>query len=483
MGHGGVRWFLGWAALSLGVAVVQVRLDIAARRDAFQADARTAHRLLGQRAAQHEAILATLVLLGPGADDAAARLPALYPQVLQVLQRGRDGVWPDEALARAEAASRQAGRPAVSRVDPALGQFDLVLGGEPVSYALRLALEGWVPWADWPFARAGAVRADLLFENEAMALQAGQPSSAWAGGVTPGFVFNKALDLPGHPFMLRLQRPTGPADWPWLQMAASALTLALLMLLAATLHRQRQRRRSVEQLLRLARVSRLNTLGELAAGLAHELNQPLTAVIASTQAARRLLDEDPPPRADLLDALERARSQARRAADVVARLRRMVERPADASTLQPVALDALARQVMSLLQPALQSAGVRTEIETAALSVRGDSTSIEQILHNLIDNALQALLEVPAGQRRLQLTLAARDGRAVLALYDSGPGIAAQVLPHLFEPFNTSKPDGLGLGLSLCASLAAAMDGQLTAHNRAQGGASFELELPLATPP
>ena len=477
---------MGWVVLSLALGALQVRLDIAARRDAFQVDARTAHRLLGQRAAQHEAILATLVLLGPGADaadTASARLPALYPQVLQVLQRSREATWPDEALARAEAASRKAGRPAVARVDPALGQFDLVLGAEPVSYALRLALEGWVPWSDWPFARGGAVRADLLFDAQVLPLQEGQASSIWAGGVTPGFVFSKALDLPGHPFVLRLQRPTGPANWPWLRLAATTAALALLMLLAATLHRQQQRRRSAEQLLRLARVSRLNTLGELAAGLAHELNQPLTAVIASTQAARRLFDEDPPPRADLLDALERARSQARRAADVVARLRRLVERPADASALQPVALDALVRELMRLLQPLLRSAGVRPELALAALTVRGDPTAIEQILHNLVDNALHALQDRPAGQRQLRLTLAERDGRAVLGLHDSGSGIAPQVLPHLFEPFNSSKPDGLGLGLSLCVTLAAAMDGRLRAQNPSQGGACFELDLPLATPP
>lgn len=461
-----------------------VRADIAARREAFQADARTAHRLLSQRAAQHDAILATLVLLdpAPSVDHPSTRLPALYLQVQKVWRRTVDAAWPELSLALAEDLSRAAARPALASVDAASGRYDLVLAGAPASFALRIELDRWVPWSDWPFDREGAVKADLVHGTQRLPLQPGREAAGWHGGVTPGFVFEKLLDTPSQPFVLRVQRATGPADWPWAQLAAVALALAVLAATAAALQRQRQRRRQAEQLLRLARTARLNALGELAAGMAHELNQPLTAVIASTQAARRLLDDDPLPQATLQEALEHARDQARRAADVVARLRRLVERPDGASAARPVALGDAVRGALALLQPELRRLGLKPEIVDAGVSVMADPVALEQILHNLLNNALQAMDTVPAAQRRLQVMIDAREGRGALRLRDGGPGLAPEVLAHLFEPFTSTRPGGLGLGLglSLCESLAGAMGGTLAAQNVQPHGAEFRLELPLA---
>ena len=104
-------------------------------------------------------------------------------------------------------------------------------------------------------------------------------------------------------------------------------------------------------------------------------------------------------------------------------------------------------------------------------------------MHNLLNNALQAMQAMPAAQRRLQLHIGTTPGRGVLCLRDSGPGLASQVLDHLFEPFVSTRPGGLGLGLSLCANLASAMGGALSAQNMPSGGAEFRLELPLASPP
>jgi C4-dicarboxylate-specific signal transduction histidine kinase len=108
--------------------------------------------------------------------------------------------------------------------------------------------------------------------------------------------------------------------------------------------------------------------------------------------------------------------------------------------------------------------------------------ALEQIVHNLLTNALQALEAVPAAERRLAITAATDAGRGVLAVSDSGPGIAADALPRVFEPFFTTRPGGLGLGLSLCETLAAAMLGTLTCANVAPRGALFRLALPLAPP-
>lgn len=475
------RWLAIGVALSLGAGTLWVRSDIASRRESFQNDARAAHRLLSQRAAQHDAILDTLVLLDPGipGPHPSARLPALYPQVLQVWRRAADGTWHDPALGEAEVRSRASARAELANLHAAAGRYDLVLAGSPASYALRIELDRWVPWPEWPFDRHGPVRAELAQGDLRLPLQAGIEETGWRGGVTPGFVFEKALDTPSQPLVLRLQRATGPADWPWRPLAALTAALALTTWAAAALQRQRLRRQRAEQLLRLTRTARLNSLGELAAGMAHELNQPLTAVIASTQAARLLLDDEPLPRATLDEALARARDQARRAADVVARLRRLVERPQGAAANRPVALGDAVRGTLGLLQPELGRLALRPRIDDAGATVAADPVALEQILYNLLSNALQAMVDVPVAQRRLTVSIRAQDGRGLLRLRDGGPGLAPQVMAHLFEPFNSARPGGLGLGLTLCESLATTMGGTLTAQNLPRHGAEFVLTLPL----
>ena len=130
------------------------------------------------------------------------------------------------------------------------------------------------------------------------------------------------------------------------------------------------------------------------------------------------------------------------------------------------------------LGTALEAAG-DTEGALAAWRAALPPPGLRQILHNLLNNALQAMHAVPAAQRCLQLRIGIESGRGVLRLRDGGPGLTPDVLDHLFEPFFSTRPGGLGLGLSLCASLAGAMGGVLSAQNVAAGGAEFRLELPL----
>src|SRR5262249_13533548 len=119
-------------------------------------------------------------------------------------------------------------------------------------------------------------------------------------------------------------------------------------------------------------------------------------------------------------------------------------------------------------------------VEGEAPPVQADPVALEQILHNLVGNALRALEEVPAGERRLTLTAALENNQGIASVRDSGPGIAPEALPHVFEPFYTTHRGGLGLGLSLCETLAQAMDGALTVRNAAPHGAEFRLALPLS---
>jgi C4-dicarboxylate-specific signal transduction histidine kinase len=223
-------------------------------------------------------------------------------------------------------------------------------------------------------------------------------------------------------------------------------------------------------------------MGELAAGIAHELNQPLTAVIANTGAAARLLADDEPDLATARGAMTQAAAQARRAGDVLARLRRLIERPDTATALQPVVLAPLLERTCGLLAAEARAIAVEPHIDCvpADLAAQADPVALEQIVHNLLANALQALAQVPTHERRLTIEARASGRRVVLTVRDSGPGIALDALPHLFEPFFTTREGGLGLGLSLGESLALGMGGALTGGNDSPRGAWFRLELPIA---
>ena len=474
-------WGLGAAALGLAGAVALVRWDIAQRREAFQADARAAHRLLSQRAAQHEAVLATLVLLGPApaaGDSPEQRLPALYPQLLKVLRRDAGADWPDAALQAAEARSRNARHAVVAAFDAAAGRYTLLQAGTPASYALVIDAQRLAPWDTWPIARGGPAAVRLAFDGQLLVLQAPPDAALRPSGLTDGFVFAKTLALDSQPFELQLQQATGPAQWPWRGLLGWAALVGLSTALLAGWQRARAARRRAEEQLRFAQVARLNALGEMAAGLAHELNQPLTAVSANAQAARRLLDEDPPELDDARRALVAASEQARRAAEVVARLRRRLEAPEQAGAAGPVSLVDSAQQVLQLLEAEVQRHGVTVEVNGSSDPVRADPVALQQILHNLVSNALLALDEVPAAERRLSLQIEP----GAITVRDSGRGIAPELLPRLFEPFFTTraKGSGLGLGLSLCETLAQAMGGSLSAANAPPRGAAFRLTLPLA---
>jgi signal transduction histidine kinase len=472
-------WWLAGAALAVAGCVALAQAELSRQRDLFETDARIVHRLLSQRAVQHDAILATLALLqpAPGAAPAEQRLPALYPQILAVMRRDAQQAWPDAKLAAAEAESKRLRRPALASADLVAGRYEMVLASEPASFALRMDLKRVVPRSEWPMAiETSPVQVTLERSGQRFVVQ---PGRAAEGGWR--FGFHKALATDSQPFDVVAARTVGWGELPWGWMAAWTAGVAALVSALAAWQRQREGRRRAEELLRLGQVSRLNALGELAAGMAHELNQPLTAVLASAQAARRMLDDGSHEPAEIRSALDQAAGQARRASDVLARLRRSVERPDAGSALRPVDLHDAARGALDLLEPECTRRGVALKLEGASHArVSAEPVALEQIVHNLLLNALQALEQVPAHERELRVTVAAQDGRGVLEVADSGPGIAPDVLPRIFEPFFSTRRDGLGLGLSLCESLAAGMGGQLTAGSRDPRGAVLRLALPLA---
>jgi signal transduction histidine kinase len=479
-------WSLAAAVLVLAGSGWLVGSDVAARREAFDTDARIAHRLLSQQAVQHDAVLATLTLLQPAADAASPsdggpeqRLPALYPQVLKVTRRAGTGSWP-AAWAAAEAESARLQRAVLAESDLDRGRYTLLRAGVGASYALLIDAAATVPGAEWPLPRGGPVRALLRHGAQQWVIQPGDTApAAWH------FEARKRLAADSQPFELVVSQALHWRALPWLPLALWwALSAAALAALAAW-QRQRQATQRAQDLLRLGQVGRLNALGELAAGMAHELNQPLTAVLASTQAAQRLLGEDEPDLATVRQALLQSAQQARRAADVVGRLRRLVQPPDTTAAPQALGLQAAVRQVLYLLAPQIEELAVQVQSHEVpeGLQVLADPVALEQIVHNLVLNALQALERVPADTRRLVLAAVPDGARVHLHVQDSGPGFAPAALARAFEPFFTTRDGGLGLGLSLCETLAAGMGGALAARNRPEGGAQLTLTMPQAGGP
>lgn len=481
-------WLLAWLVAVLAGGVWLARAELDTLQADFDTEGRIAHRLLSQQVVQYDAVLSTLALLGGAQAPAAAerpeqRLGAVYPAILRVQQRAPGTEWTDAALVAVEATSRSRKAAVLSRVDLAAGRYQLLMAAEPASYALDIDLSAAVPWQEWPTdPRTAASRMVLTLDGHTFVLQPGRDATATGGW---HFSFRKTLASASQPFEVVATRRVGWAELPWAAMALWAAAVALALGMLRAWQRQRTGRRRAEELLRLGQVGRLNALGELAAGMAHELNQPLTAMLANTQAARRLLDDDPPDLATARGAMAQAADQARRAADVVARLRRAIERP----EAQPgerravVALQDVVRDALHLLEPecARRQVAVETAAGTEPVRVRADPVAVEQIVHNLLLNALQALETRPAdAPRRIRIAVLRQPGQGLLQIHDSGPGIAPELLARIFQPFVSTRPGGLGLGLSLSETLATGQGGSLAADNPPEGGARFTLALPLA---
>lgn len=478
-------WLLAWVVLALGGSAVLIRMELAQQREVFDTNARIAHRLLSQRVVQHDAVLATLALLalGDGTNRGEERLASVYPQIVSVQRRDGLAAWPGTQHNALDAESRRLGRAVLVDTDLAKGHYRVLLGAQPSSYLLTIDVRSMVPWSEWPMVpQTDSMRLTLEYGEQAIVLQQGSAAASARWGWD--FSARKILAAESQPLALQARRHVAWADLPWGRIAAWFLLCALLIKAVHAGVRQRDERYRAQELLRLGQVARLNTLGELAAGMAHELNQPLTAVLANTQAASRLLAEEEPELTTVRQAMQQAVGQARRASEVVGRMRSLVEQPGQGGVPQPLVLQEVARRALHLLEPEFAQRHVAPLVQApgAPIVVMAEPVALDQIVHNLLMNALQAMERTPAGARGVAVTLSADAAQGCLAVRDNGPGIPVDVLPHVFEPFFTTREGGLGLGLSLCETLAGAMGGAIAAHNRTPAGAEFVLSLPLQNP-
>jgi C4-dicarboxylate-specific signal transduction histidine kinase len=233
---------------------------------------------------------------------------------------------------------------------------------------------------------------------------------------------------------------------------------------------------------RLQHASRLGMLGELTASIAHEVNQPLGAILSNADAASMLLDHADPPLDEVREILADIRRDDLRAGEVIRQVRSMVAR----GDPPMVSLDpaALARGVAALVRHDCKRRSISLACETPARvpAIHGAKVQLEQVLLNLLLNAMDALKEAP--KREIRLTVETnRHGQVEISVCDSGPGIPAELSTRIFESFFSTKSDGMGLGLALSRSIAEAHGGQLTAENDPAGGARFRLTLPACHEP
>ncbi len=245
-----------------------------------------------------------------------------------------------------------------------------------------------------------------------------------------------------------------------------------------------ERRRAQDALLaaqsELAHAARVATLGELTASIAHEVNQPLTAVVTSGEAALRWLRRDPPNAREVETLLGRIVSEGQRAAGIVTRIRSFL-RKAPAVT-ESLSLAGLVEEAHRIVARELARARVTVVIESApdVAPVRGDRVRLTQVLVNLMVNAGQAMAGID-GVRRLTIRVRrAGEDQIAVEVLDTGPGLAEGDLARLFDPFFTTKAEGMGMGLAICRTTMEAHGGQLLAENQPGGGALFRLILPVA---
>jgi C4-dicarboxylate-specific signal transduction histidine kinase len=231
----------------------------------------------------------------------------------------------------------------------------------------------------------------------------------------------------------------------------------------------------------LAHLVRVGMLGQLSGSLAHELNQPLTAILANAQAALRFLKRDPVDHREVVAILEDIVADDKRAGEVIRRLRALFVR--GEARFDRVDLNEVVHAVTALVHSDLiaRNITVVTTLANDLPALGGDRVQLEQLLLNLVLNATDAMADTPPPRRKLTIRTEVQDGMALLSIIDRGKGIPADQMDNIFQPFVTTKDLGIGLGLAISRNIAMAHHGQLWAEANEFGGATLKLALPLAS--
>ncbi|MGE5713719.1 MAG: ATP-binding protein, partial [Betaproteobacteria bacterium] len=296
-----------------------------------------------------------------------------------------------------------------------------------------------------------------------------------------------SLDRRGLPSEceVRFAEPSFWRDHFWESLAALAVIAGQAVLITSLLVQRRRRRlaeaESQARLSAMAHMNRSVAMGGLAASIAHELNQPLGAIYNNAGAAQLLIKADPPNMNEVAEILNDIKLDDKRATEVLERIRNMLRKKA--ANVEELDLNEAIGETMKLLAAEASTKGMSlsTDFEPGLPNVCADRVQVQQVILNLVLNAMEAMHDQPAEKR--QVVIRSRrisDKQAEVSVTDCGSGIDAVMLPRIFDAFVTSKPSGMGLGLSISRTIVEALGGQLSAVNLPEGGASFRFTLPFA---
>jgi PAS domain S-box-containing protein len=244
------------------------------------------------------------------------------------------------------------------------------------------------------------------------------------------------------------------------------------------------RRRAEEELRRtqsdLAHVARVMTMGELAVSIAHEVNQPLMAIVTNAGTCLRWLRDGQLDVAMARQAAQRVVEDGHRAGDIVASIRSLARKAAP--DVQPVGIEELVVEVLDLLNGELRARGVTTRLEfgPAPTEILGDRVQLQQVVMNLVMNAVEAMSQVDGEHRLLTVSTYPSSGFVEVSIADTGGGLKHEDKERVFEAFVTTKPGGVGMGLSICRSIVEAHGGRIRATDNLPNGSAFRFTLPLA---
>jgi PAS domain S-box-containing protein len=275
---------------------------------------------------------------------------------------------------------------------------------------------------------------------------------------------------------------SGPAESRWFEMIVHPLRRveggAIITHLDITSRREAEMQ-AQSLLQELAHVNRVAALGELTASFAHELGQPLTAILTNAQTARRMIAGKSRAKSKVETILSDIIADNQRAAKIIERLRTLLKKGELRFGL--LGINKLIREVSELLGDEAISKGVKVTLalDPNVSHVWGDRIQLQQVILNLMVNSFEAMQSTMVANRRLTIQTAMEDKeRVVILVRDSGPGISTSQLDHVFEPFFTTKPHGLGMGLAICRSIIQTHRGEISCVNNADGGVTFRIALP-----
>ncbi|MGY3037725.1 signal transduction histidine kinase [Bradyrhizobium sp. USDA 4354] len=280
-----------------------------------------------------------------------------------------------------------------------------------------------------------------------------------------------------------------PSIWEkyrWQLALIAAVILIQAGLISGLLHERRGRRlaevESRQRLAELAHVNRYSAVGELTASIAHELNQPLGSILTNTETAELMLKGTSPDLQEIREILADIRRDDQRASEVIRRLRSVLKKAP--FEIRDIELKETVREVTGFVGDVAAGRDIDLSFYRPAdpnLHVKGDPIQLQQVVLNLILNALDAISEVQTGKREVSVIMARAGNFAEIRVGDTGPGIAVADLKTIFDPFFTTKPEGMGMGLAIARTIVEAHHGTITAENQPFGGALFIVRLPLAS--